>query len=392
MGRLSGLVRRPVPSRSRRDERGAIIPMVAMLLVVLIPSTAIAVDLGMQRVVRRDMQALADVVALDLVRLVDGRTAAQINSGYNGLPTLDAAAGQERRPEHRRPRRPAAGDGQARLHEPRRPTSSTPWSGPAGSPTTKEATGSEIPTAARGQGPGRHRLRLRARQGRRGADRRSPCPRPRRASGSGRSPPGVDVQDSDLLNALMPGLINNSTFSTTLVGYQGLASADIDLLDLAGVSSLGVASPDALLGAGRAHARPVLRGGGERAAGQRRRHGLGHPPAEPQHQGEPDQPHRDPGRARHRVRQHRRAGRDVQRARPRRRRGVRRQRDQLLRRARSRDPGARADQPDDLGRRRRQAEAGLRWRRVSARAQTGQVDLSISGNLVDVSTVSPGRT
>ena len=57
--------------RRRRDERGAIIPMMAMLLVVLIPSTAIAVDLGMQRVVRRDMQALADVVALAVAALRD---------------------------------------------------------------------------------------------------------------------------------------------------------------------------------------------------------------------------------------------------------------------------------------------------------------------------------
>jgi len=65
--------------------------MVAMLLVVLVPSSAMAVDLGMQRVVRRDMQTLADVVALDVVRLVDGRTASQIRSGYNGQPTLDIA-------------------------------------------------------------------------------------------------------------------------------------------------------------------------------------------------------------------------------------------------------------------------------------------------------------
>ena len=74
--------------RRMRDERGAIIPMVALLLVVLVPSSAMAVDLGMQRVVRRDMQTLADVIALDVVRLVDGRTASQIQAGYNGLPTL----------------------------------------------------------------------------------------------------------------------------------------------------------------------------------------------------------------------------------------------------------------------------------------------------------------
>ena len=84
-------MRRPALVTPAYAVRGAIIPMMAMLLVVLIPSTAIAVDLGMQRVVRRDMQALADVVALDLVRLVDGRNAAQINSGYHGHATLSVA-------------------------------------------------------------------------------------------------------------------------------------------------------------------------------------------------------------------------------------------------------------------------------------------------------------
>ena len=47
----------------RRDERGAVVPMVAIMLTVLMISAAFAVDLGKQRVVRQDMQALADVVA-----------------------------------------------------------------------------------------------------------------------------------------------------------------------------------------------------------------------------------------------------------------------------------------------------------------------------------------
>jgi uncharacterized membrane protein len=63
-------VRRPIP-----DEDGAVLPMLAILLVVLLMSAALAVDLGMQRVVARDMQALADVVALDMARLLDGQTA-----------------------------------------------------------------------------------------------------------------------------------------------------------------------------------------------------------------------------------------------------------------------------------------------------------------------------
>jgi uncharacterized membrane protein len=75
----------------RRDERGASMPIVAVLSLVLVLIAAFAVDLGMQRSTRRDMQALADVVALDLARLLDGRSAADIKSGSGGKPTLATA-------------------------------------------------------------------------------------------------------------------------------------------------------------------------------------------------------------------------------------------------------------------------------------------------------------
>ncbi|HWI42109.1 MAG TPA: hypothetical protein VNS81_00715 [Nocardioides sp.] len=47
-----------------------------LMLAVLMLSSAFVVDLGMQRVGRSDMQALADMVALDLARDLDGRTVA----------------------------------------------------------------------------------------------------------------------------------------------------------------------------------------------------------------------------------------------------------------------------------------------------------------------------
>ncbi|MCO8126656.1 pilus assembly protein TadG-related protein [Acidimicrobiia bacterium EGI L10123] len=59
-------------------DRGAVLPIVALLLPVLMLMTAFAVDLGRQRALRRDLQADADVIALDLVRLADGRTMDQI--------------------------------------------------------------------------------------------------------------------------------------------------------------------------------------------------------------------------------------------------------------------------------------------------------------------------
>ena len=71
-----------VPPRSRRarDDRGAVLVLVALVLPVLIVMTAFAVDLGRQRSIRRTMQARADIIALDLARLIDGRTVGQIEA------------------------------------------------------------------------------------------------------------------------------------------------------------------------------------------------------------------------------------------------------------------------------------------------------------------------
>ncbi|WP_091021668.1 hypothetical protein [Nocardioides szechwanensis] len=64
--------------------------LTAAAVAVLVAVAAFAVDLGMQRVVRSDMQALADVVALDTARLLNGRTAKQIEDGTTGQPALSA--------------------------------------------------------------------------------------------------------------------------------------------------------------------------------------------------------------------------------------------------------------------------------------------------------------
>jgi uncharacterized membrane protein len=62
-------------SRTSRD-RGAVIPMVALSLTVLMTMTAFAVDLGRMRVERRDLQADADALALDAVQMIAGLNAA----------------------------------------------------------------------------------------------------------------------------------------------------------------------------------------------------------------------------------------------------------------------------------------------------------------------------
>lgn len=61
-----------------RDERGAIAIVVAICVLLLAGIASFAVDLGYQRVAARDMQAVADVVAMDMARELDGRTSAEL--------------------------------------------------------------------------------------------------------------------------------------------------------------------------------------------------------------------------------------------------------------------------------------------------------------------------
>lgn len=61
-------------------ERGAVIPIVALTLGVLIASSALAIDLGRQMLLRRDLQKVADAIALDMARHLDGRPAGAVES------------------------------------------------------------------------------------------------------------------------------------------------------------------------------------------------------------------------------------------------------------------------------------------------------------------------
>jgi uncharacterized membrane protein len=228
--------------RRPREERGAVLPIVGLLLVVLVPSSAMAVDLGMQRVVRRDMQTLADVVALDVVRLVDGRTASQIQGGYNGLPTLANALAHS-----------VARNDDDVLGDPPNVTaklahldSATGVLDTVTGGATRAVTGTEVPNAVEVTASGSVNFAFVPGSG--AALRTAVAvPAPSACFRLGSFAVGVDTGDANLLNTVLPGLLNNTTFSGTLVGYQGLAAANLTLLDLVGVSSLHVAGPDELL-------------------------------------------------------------------------------------------------------------------------------------------------
>lgn len=68
-----------------RDEQGAVALVVGICVFLLAGVASFAVDLGYQRVAARDMQAVADVVAMDMARELDGRTSAQlVGAGWQG--------------------------------------------------------------------------------------------------------------------------------------------------------------------------------------------------------------------------------------------------------------------------------------------------------------------
>ena len=71
------------PMRRGQDERGAVLVFVALAMVVLIGSTALAVDIGQLTNKNRDLQAVADVVAMDAARAIDGRVLADVAGPVN---------------------------------------------------------------------------------------------------------------------------------------------------------------------------------------------------------------------------------------------------------------------------------------------------------------------
>ena len=77
---------RALRARRLTGDRGAVIPLVALSLVFLMAGTALSVDIGRLSHRRRDLQSVADAVALDAARRIDGRTTAELD------PVVDDAA------------------------------------------------------------------------------------------------------------------------------------------------------------------------------------------------------------------------------------------------------------------------------------------------------------
>jgi uncharacterized membrane protein len=75
--------------KRRKDENGAVALTVALVVTLLLAVASFALDLGLARVGVRDMQAVADVVALDMARQIDGRTVSAIEADTKWLQGRD---------------------------------------------------------------------------------------------------------------------------------------------------------------------------------------------------------------------------------------------------------------------------------------------------------------
>lgn len=217
--------------RRTSGENGVVAIVLALLTCfVVIPTAALAVDLGVQRVARTDMQSVADVVALDLARKLDGvKTVAQWSAASPSLQDLaDDSLDRNR-----------SSVGASASVVPTLGTLSA-----TGDFTELPASSATVPTAVRVRASTSVDFALMSGSG--GAVRTAVA----QAESSGCFQLGsfaasLNPSASPLFGDLLSPLIGSSTL--TMVGYQGLASARVSLLDLIHTDYIGVGTVDELL-------------------------------------------------------------------------------------------------------------------------------------------------
>ncbi|MBZ5733173.1 pilus assembly protein TadG-related protein [Nocardioides sp. TRM66260-LWL] len=230
----------PLVRPTRRDERGAIIPIVATLLVVLVGSTAFAVDLGRQRVARSDMQALADVVSLDIARLLAGQTSAALLGDATFKAAIVSSVSRNTATIGDPPTvKVEIGQYAGGVFTPSGSVSYTAGGATVGSISI--TTAEDIPSATRVTAG--TRLAFAFAPGTGAANRSSVAVTDSSACFQiGTYAAAVRSGSSTLLNPLLSAI--NSNLNLTAAGYSGLASTAIDLSDLA--VALGVGTVDQL--------------------------------------------------------------------------------------------------------------------------------------------------
>lgn len=204
----------------RPDERGAVALTVAFVMTALVGVASFAIDLGMQRVGIRDMQALSDVVALDLARELGGRTTAAIEADPAWEEAKDESVARNDDTLGGTPAVVAVlGSTKTQVFEP---------TGPDETPDAVQVTStSSVEYVLRGG---------------EGAVVRSAVARakPFACIRLGSFAVGLNSSKSALLNALIGDALNLG-----VLGYTGLATADVSLLGIS--TELGVGTVDELL-------------------------------------------------------------------------------------------------------------------------------------------------
>lgn len=233
--------------RGARNEQGVVAVMMALIItVVMIPIAALAVDIGMQRVARRDMQSLADVVALDLARQLDGTKASVLLSAFNGASGL-AVKSADRNMD-------TVGDNDTRTVVAQVGTIDPTKYGDPGYFTAM--TGDGVPTAVRVTASTEVGF---------GLARALPGGGVNNGHASRSAIASAGASACYKIGSFALGLATNKSILGTILGdnaalrvisYDGLTTANVSLLGLA--AKLGAGTPDALLNASNISVGDVL--------------------------------------------------------------------------------------------------------------------------------------
>ena len=210
----------------RRDERGSFLPMVALLVTVIMGFSSFAVDLGLHRVARRDMQSLSDVVAMDLARRIKGRSVATIQADPAWLAATNASVARNKT---------FGGT-----------PSVTPVLGSLNSTTGDftPLTGAAIPNAVKVTAS--TTVGYMFKKGQNGVTSRYSIATVEPATCFSVGSYALSLNtDESVLNAILGGIVGVN--SLTVLGSGGIATLKSVTIPLAGLATqLGVATPDAL--------------------------------------------------------------------------------------------------------------------------------------------------
>ncbi len=223
--------RRQVAIRHASGERGAVLAVVAIAMVVMIGATALAIDIGQLTNNNRTFQARADVIALDAARVVNGESAAAL-SGASGPVTLAVQASATRNNTPLSSLTVEIGTTSS--------STFTPIATPILNGAIQTVTSAGIPTAVRVTASGTTDF----------AFRPGDSTTNRQAVATQYGIAGISVgsflarinASTGLLNSVLGGFLGGNL---TLVGYTGIAAGSLTLGQLQ--TQLGVGTVDQLL-------------------------------------------------------------------------------------------------------------------------------------------------